>query len=119
MRLAGEHFQRRCWPVTLSAFIGKAGSGAVPSRALGLCLNPLFVSVDEINEALNVVATTETGLFLAQLQALPQVIGILAAVQNVIAQSRLLGLGPFDVLPDPIAHFTVGDAVFDHVDELV
>ena len=48
MRPAGEHCQRRCWPVTLPAFIGKAGSGAAPSRALGLCLNPLFVGVDVI-----------------------------------------------------------------------
>jgi hypothetical protein len=51
--------------------MGKAGFRAVISRALGLRLNPLFVGVDEINEALNVVATTEAGLFLAQLQTLP------------------------------------------------
>src|SRR5260370_18994349 len=102
MRLAGEPCQRRCWSVTLPAFIGKAGFRAVISRALGVCLNPLFVGVDEINEALNVVAATETGLFLAQLQTLPPLIGILSAVQNLIAQSRLPCPGFFDVLPDPI-----------------
>ncbi len=79
--------------------------------------NTLFIGIDEIDHGADVIAMVEAGLFLAHLQAGFDLVVFGAAVQDKVIKGAFFGIGPFDVLADPIADLAVGDALADDFDE--
>jgi hypothetical protein len=110
------------FPVKIPARVAASFGICALIQRVPLCrspLNPLFVSVNVVNESREVGPVTEIGLFLALVEA--------CLARGIVGEWTTENFSPmrgfffgrfFNVFADPVTNFTVGDGVFDDLHKL-